>query len=335
MDMRSALLLLLAPAFLMAQTPRIGIIDFYGVRKASEEKLRKALGVKEGDYLPPSKADVEERLERVPEVVRARLEAVCCDGPSAILFVGIEEKGAAHFNFRATPSGEVSLPKDITDTYESFMGLFETAVRVGDSAEDVTQGHSLSANSQVRTVQEQFIELADKHFDTLRKVLRDSGDGQQRAIAAHVIAYSSKKKLAAGELQYAMQDPDDSVRNNAMRALRGIAVLARRDPDLGIRVEPTWFIEMLNSILWTDRNKAALALSELTESRDPNVLDQIRERALPSLVEMARWKSLGHSLPAFLILGRIAGLPDDDVQAAWSKGDREPVIAKAVKSRSK
>jgi len=45
-----------------AQGPRIGTIDFYGLRKVTEAKVRKALAVSEGGVLPSSKADVEERM---------------------------------------------------------------------------------------------------------------------------------------------------------------------------------------------------------------------------------------------------------------------------------
>jgi hypothetical protein len=47
----------------------------------------------------------------------------------------------------------------------------------------------------------------------------------------------------------------------------------------------------LNPIEWTDRNKSSLALEMLTESRDPALIADLRARALPSLIEMARWKS--------------------------------------------
>jgi hypothetical protein len=45
---------------------------------------------------------------------------------------------------------------------------------------------------------------------------------------------------------------------------------------------------------------------------------------------MARWKTLSHALPPYLLLGRIAGLPEEEVHAAWTRGDREWVIAKAA-----
>ena len=111
--MRGLLPFFLSCALLSAQTPRIGILDFYGLRKVSEARARKALGVKEGDPLPHSKGEVEERLEKLPGVVSAHLAAVCCERGDAILFVGIEEKGAAHFDYREPPQGDARLPDEI------------------------------------------------------------------------------------------------------------------------------------------------------------------------------------------------------------------------------
>jgi hypothetical protein len=87
-----------------AQPPRIGAIDFYGLRKVGEAKVRETLGVKEGDPLPPSKGDVEDRLADLQGVVESHLEAVCCEAGDAILYVGIEEKGSPHFELRPAKS---------------------------------------------------------------------------------------------------------------------------------------------------------------------------------------------------------------------------------------
>ena len=88
---------------------------------------------------------------------------------------------------------------------------------------------------------------------------------------------------------------------------------------------------MLNSIVWSDHNKAAATLMALTASRPPRVLDRLRQQAVPALVEMARWKSPGHAWPAFLVLGRIAGLDEAAIGQAWTHGEREPVIARVLK----
>jgi hypothetical protein len=111
----------LAGAQAWAQVPRVGVIEYYGFRKVAEEKARQVLNLKPGDPIPPSKGDVEERLEEIPGIVTARLEAVCCEDGKAILFVGVEERGAPHFTFRALPAGSAVLPQDIVDTYQKFM----------------------------------------------------------------------------------------------------------------------------------------------------------------------------------------------------------------------
>ncbi len=60
------------------------------------------------------------------------------------------------------------------------------------------------------------------------------------------------------------------------------------------------------------------------------MLDQLRDRALGLLAEMSRWKTLAHALPAFVLLGRMAGLSEQQIQDAWTRGDRETVIAAAA-----
>jgi hypothetical protein len=179
-----------------------------------------------------------------------------------------------------------------------------------------------------------FPALADQYLAQLREVLRNSGDEAQRAMAAYVLVYASRKIDIVNDLQTALKDADAGVRNNAARSLVALSVLAKLDPSSGITISPTWFIEMLNSLSWSDRNRALWALQTLTDSRDPLVLDQLRTRALDALIDMARWKTLSHALPAFILLGRVAGMPEPDIQSAWTRGDRDTVIA-AAKKRAK
>ncbi len=113
------------------------------------------------------------------------------------------------------------------------------------------------------------------------------------------------------------------------------AVWIRLNPNSGIKIEATWFIEMLNSLSWSDRNRALAALQILTDTWDPAVLDQLRERALPALADMARWKTLAHALPAYILLGRVAGVSEERIQESWSSGNREPLIVEALKQPAK
>jgi len=309
--------------------PRIGVIDFYGLGKIQEARVRKTLGVAEGDLLPSSKGDTEERLDQLPGIVESHLEAVCCDRGKIILYVGVEEKGAPHFDLRDAPESSVSLPGNITAAYRDLLDAVGAAIRRGSAAEDLTHGHSLLADPLAREIQEKFPEIAKDHLKELRDVLRNSQDEDQRAAVAYVIGYAPRKAEIVDDLQYALRDSDSGVRANAVQALLAVAVYAKLNPADGIKIQPTWFIEMLNSLSWSDREHALKALQLLTDARDPSVLDQLSERALGSLAEMSRWKTLAHALPAFVLLGRVAGMSDPQIQDAWTRGDRETVIAAA------
>ena len=218
------------------------------------------------------------------------------------------------------------------EAYRGFLAAYQQSARAGDVREDLTGGHALSAIPEVRAFQERFVAMSEANSTKLREVLRNSSDAEQRSIAAYLTGYTADRRAAVDDLQYAMQDPEDSVRYNAMRSLTAIAVYAAQNPEAGIRISPTWPIEMLNSLQWKDRIRAVSLLLTLTENREPRILDQIRERALPSLIEMGRWKSLVHALPAYVLLGRVSGATEEEIQETWGRDQREAAIAKIAES---
>jgi hypothetical protein len=314
-------LLFCASAF--AQVPVVGQIDFYGIHAVTGERILSAIHLKRGDPIPPSKAALEDRIAEIPGVVLARVEAVCCEGREAILFIGVEERGAPHASFRSPPAGEAILPEELVNAYTLFLGAVRRAAGQGTAAEDLTAGHSLMADPQARAYQERFTAFASENLEQLRNVLRSGSEPDQRAIAAAVIGYAPTKQDVVNDLQFAVQDPDESVRSNAIRSLKAFAVA-------GIKVAPTWFLELLNSVVLSDRMESVRALLTLTDRGGADVLQQVKVRALPSLAEMARWKAPRYALPPFLLLARAAGLSDQQAQQSWQKGDREAVIEKAV-----
>src|SRR5262245_5314698 len=313
------------------QIPPIGIIDFYSLRGISERQVREALQIKEGDSPSDELKGAKRRLESLPGVAEARIELVCCDEGKTILFIGIGAKGVPSLQFRPGPQGKVRLPKDVIQTGEDFDKVRLAAVEKGNSGEDHSRGHALSNDPATRAIQERFVTFAARDLKLLRDVLRHSADAEHRALAAQVIAYTANKQAVVNDLVEAMRDPAEVVRNNAMRALAVMAGSATQTTKQRIRIPVRPFIEMVNSIEWTDRNKSTWALSILTDKRDPAVLSELRQKALPSLIEMARWKSSGHAYAPFTLLGRVVGLPEDEITAAWERGDRAKFIEAAVK----
>jgi hypothetical protein len=320
-------------AIVLSQTggdsPRVGIVDFYGLGPVTETQARTALEIREGDVVPNSVTRAERRLAALPGVSAARVSRVCCEDGKALVYVGLQQRDAPHLQFRAAPRGTVRLSPDVVKAGNAFDSAFERAIQRGATEEDQSQGHALSRDPQVRAVQEQFVTLANGDLDRLRAVVRDSADAHHRALAAQVIAYTKDKQAIVGDLVYAMTDPDGEVRNNAMRALW---IMAEAQPSerraVKIPVEP--FVDLLNSLIWEDRNKASLALMALSKDRDPALLGLLRQKAAAALNDMARWKSRGHATAPVMLLGRVAGISEQTLVLALQTGTQLSIVDAAA-----
>jgi hypothetical protein len=290
-----------------AQAPQslvIGLIDFYGLHQLSAQALRGTLSFKEGDTLTlgaPAAvlAESETRLAAIGGVVHARTSVVCCDHGRAVVFVGIEEEGAPSLHFRPAPQGVVRLAADVVQAGDGF-------------------------------APERFIVFARRDLPNLRAVLHDSADARHRALAVKVLGYVVDKQAIVDDLVFALDDPDERVRNDAVHTLLVFSeakpTLARPTP----RVPYEPFIALLDSPVWSDRNTSSGALAEFSQIRDPLLFAALRARAMFPLVEIARWRSTDHALSAFKVLGRMAGYTDEDIMSYWERGEREKIIRTAV-----
>jgi hypothetical protein len=315
------------------QADTLSAVDLYGLRTVSEATVREAVGLRPRDPVPDSIGPIVDRLQAIPGVAEADVSRVCCaeDG-GTMLYVGIREDGTPALTYRAAPTGTARLTDDIVAMGLTFDTALYSAVRRGVTAEDHSRGYALSSDSAVRAVQDRFVDVAAQRMELLRTVLRTSADAEHRALAAYIIAYGADRNTFARDLLYAVDDPDNDVRNNAVRALAVLRAWANQHPEAGIDIPADAFIDFLISVSWTDRNKGVFALMSLTASGDPALLSELRTRALPSLVEMARWTNPGHAFGPFLILARIAGVEEAKAFEAWQAGDRETVIAEATAS---
>jgi hypothetical protein len=153
-----------------------------------------------------------------------------------------------------------------------------------------------------------------------------SSDAGQRAVAATALGYLAQTPRQIRALVDASFDADESVRNNAVRAL---GVLLSAKAELRRYVPAQKFIRLLSSGTWSDRNKGLMVVLQLTQARDAKLLHELQSRALAALMEAAQWDK-GHALTARVILGRIAGIEEEKV---WSYADDSPeTILRAAES---
>ena len=309
----------------LAQTATVGAVEVYGVRSVSPDDVRRAVGVAPGDPVPADEASIRERLLRVPGVADAEVSLVCCESGRTLIYAGVREDSVPPLEVRAAPTGVVSIPDDVVRAESEFTAALREAVERGQAEEEHAAGHALMRYSPARMVQLRFVALAQTYENELRDVLATSRFPMQRALAAQVLAYLPDKAKVAELLAPALSDPSPAVRNDAARALWIIAEYARDKPDVRSRLPVDPLMGMLASVTWTDRNKASLVLMALTSGRDSTLLATLDARARGELEEMAHWRTQ-HALPAFVMLGRIRGLSDDEIFGAWSAGDRSRVL---------
>jgi hypothetical protein len=297
---------------------RVSDIEFYGYKGIDIEALRKALPVHEGDkYSAETDQQIRRAVKRATGHEPTYVGAVCCDEQGDnVLFIGLAGESSKRFVYNPEPKGMVQLSTKIMALDRQLQAAVEAAVRKGgDGAqEDDSNGYALFKDPAAHTMQLAMRDYALQHQDELLRVLKSSSDSEQRAIAANALGYAQQSPEQIAALVWAIRDSDETVRNNATQAL---AVLTSSSAEVvkQIPVEP--IIAMIHSGVWTDRNKATMLLSAMTDARDPKLLEQLKTQALDALIEMATWRYASHAFFAKIILARIAGVPEERlIQAA-------------------
>ncbi len=325
MKMKYLLLaVLLAPAW--AQ-PRVGLVEIYGERHVPAARIQQALGVRAGDTLTVARDVLEARLTRLDGIEQARVEAYCCDSGHTILYVGVRERNSRVEPFRPWPDGaEMAVPDEVAAAWREFSTAYTRAQARNDLNEDLSEGYSLMNDVNCSVAQQNFLTLAERYCDRLLEVLKNSDEAGQRAIAAYVLGYAPDQASVLDPLRAALSDPDAGVRANAARALRGLAAA-------GLGVEADALFDMLNSPELSDRLEAASTLLVRTARRDEDLLTRMRQRALPALLEAARWQHLDHARPAYLLAGRVAHIAGQELEAAWKAGQRNKMLVVIASSK--
>jgi hypothetical protein len=327
---QSRLLLFLVCAIAARSADRIGYIEFFGYKGLDLAAIRKAMPVHEGDaYSGQVKIQVRQALAAAIGKPPTDVAAICCDEKgNRLVFIGLPGASSKSFVYNPDPQGKERLPAAIMDLYSQLDHALEAAVRKGGDAaqEDDSYGYALVNDPDARSLQNDVRQWAVQHESELLRVLEFSFAVEHRRVASDALGYARQSHRQILALVHAARDPDDDVRNNATRAL---GVLARSKSPLAAGIPPDTFIEMLNSGMWTDRNKSASLLMELTAARNADLLAKIRAAALDSLIEMASWREAGHAYFARMVLGRVAGMAEERLkQLAWN-GPVDPIIKAA------
>lgn len=332
------LLLLAFPQLTLCQDfrIRIGEIEFFGTNGLDTGQIRASMPSVVGREV--SRVEVDQIKASIRETVRQAtghlptdVALVCCDARGmATIYIGLANQTAgSSFQYKPAPTVSIRLPDRVVRLYEESMELDVEAVQK-NAVEDRSKGYALSLYPPLRAKQLALREYALKYETLLHRVVLRSANSKQRAMAAHILGYARQTRPQILTLVSASSDPNEGVRNNAVRAL---GILARASGEIAKSIPANSFIDMLNSGTWTDRNKGNRLLAVLSAKRDPRLLNQLRVRALASLIEMARWRDRLHADDARMILGRVAGLPEDQMMKLVAAGEVEQIVSAAQRAR--
>jgi hypothetical protein len=330
---------LLCLALLTRQEPstsiNIGYVDFFGQTGVDVARIKGNLGLKDGDEvqiqeLAAKKTGIDKAVREVTGKPATDLALVGFDEKGRYyVFIGIPGPTVKPSDYRKIAGTEVQLNAEGLGLYKQFSERLMPAMQAGHAAEDDSQGYSLSVDEELHAIQLKMREYALTHQAEIFGAL-DSKDETQRVAAAHLLGYAMQSPEQLSLLVRSAADPHETVRNNATRAL---GVLIKSGSKLAKGIDPGPFIRMVCSGVWSDRNKGAMVLEELAKSREPGLLRRIRAEALPSLVEMARWRSSGHSYSAKFILGRVGGIGEGRLESLVAQGKTDEIISAAGGNR--
>ncbi len=311
----------------------LGAVDFFGYKGLDVAAIRAALPFQQGDTFPPPRVHAEDLKTQVAAAIKkvigrapTDVAFVCCDAKqNYLVYIGLAGESYEALAFNPAPTGDAHLPNEALKLSETMDDAWSNAVMTGHATEEDSAGYSLTNDPKARKAELALRDYALQHEDLLLKVLASSSNADHRAIAAQMVGYGRQSDGQIDALVQASLDPDDGVRNNAVRALE---VLATARPALARRVPSQPFIRLLRSGAWLDHNKASLVLAALTTTREPKLLEELRADTLDPLFEMARWRYIGHAEAALTVLGRIAGIEEDSLQRMVAAGQTTTILAK-------
>jgi hypothetical protein len=321
-------LLALAVTSTQPKQVRVGLIEFLSTEGMDVEKARSVLPVHQGDELPADQPpelekDIRHALKTALGQEPTNVLIICCTKRwGYMIFIGLGGANS-HFPTIPAPTGNACLSEEAMRISDDALNAAVEAQRTGKGAEDDSRGYALFYDPAVRAKQMVLRRYAVPHERSIERALLSCGKVEQRRAAGLLLGYSLKSKRQIAALVHAGHDPDDEVRNNAVRSL---SVLSRSSSKTAFEIPAQGLIDLLNSGFYSDRNKASLLLETITSTRDPVLLRQMRSQCLPSLIEMARWP-YPLSRPFLVMLGRIAGIDETRIHELMENGKGEDLIA--------
>lgn len=323
-----------APAVPKASPAELERIDVFGSRQLDRDAVLARWGDRLAQVLRDPEAADERKLEAeiraAGRFAYVHLAWVMYPPPEAVAYLTIdlvdEEDRERRMTFAPAPTGTHGDPDGLIALWTEYERAAMARVMDGSAklmGEKCPFWHCLTfAHESLVPYRDAFARRVPAVERELAAVLREEARGNRRAAAAFLLAHLASGERVVELMLPSIDDPDELVRNNAMRVL---ALIATNHPQIAIPVAP--IVAALRYPSTSDRNKASGILAGIT--RRP--LDAATREAILAgggeiLVDMLALRQPNNHDFAYTILkqlsGRDLGERAIDAWRAWLRAPR-------------
>ena len=327
------------------------VVDLYGTQRVTEEELVKLFSKDLGDYhaklrarAPGSaeeagrlKADIESRAKAIGKFVWVGFDTLVRPPNVYVTFEFVEPEDAqTRLPFNQPPTSSISDPHGLIAEWDAYSERSQQLARLGDIGSGANSCPSFycswtSTSTELKIHERSFSENVSKNRDTLAKITRRDIRPTHRAAALYLLSYLRDGNAVVRFCQDALLDPDERIREAALRILADIAL---HHPQFAIPIE-----SVCAALDFPRAKDRSLALALMLALADKEAYrEALLRKAVPSALRILRLKHPENRQMAHTFLGLLSGEnhPEADYDAweFWAQRARAPrPAAEASKKR--
>jgi hypothetical protein len=327
--------------------PYIASLETFGSNRLNETSLRQLLGKKlDAWFAKGLKGDASsiEDEQKLKEIIQKKYAFALAEWSIIQYFEPgdlavhvtldlVEPKDVAtRMPFQTAPKEKLADPDDFIKKWQEYedlsLDLIDKGELEAESADCVAFhcpfGHK---HLKLQKYEKMFVDGVKKNEQALVDITKKDSRPEYRGAACYLLAYLKDGKKVVNYLVDRIKDPEDIVRNNALRVLGDIAEL---HPEYVIPLNP--ILEAIRFPRVSDRSKSVYVLYHLA-SNSRQVRDEILKGSVPDLLKILESKQPDHRELAHGILRKISGkdIAATDIRAWNSWYSRLPANSNVTK----
>jgi hypothetical protein len=299
--------------------PKLDSLDVYGTDRFTSESIRArwqdelerlavAIYSRDGATARAIHGRIEDDLRSKGSFAYLHVSTTQSFPPNEGLYVSVdvveERDRMRRMPFRAAPSGRFADPDGLFAEWQRYIQkareLAATGVSMRVDTCPVLHCVVPFDHPDLRPYLSSFNDGATKHRLALIEIAQSDMDAEHRATALFLLAHTADPMSLLPLLSLSIYDPNETVRNNGMRVMMGMAQQGVR-----LRYPIVSLIAAMDFPASSDRNKAAYVVSILAKS--PEYRETVRTRALPTALRLLKLQQPNNHEPAYEILKTVSG----------------------------